>query len=181
MTRGARFIAALAAATLFGFVPPGAFALERSKSQAASRAGVKAVYEADGRRIELTISASGQGRFDAGLPQGVDRIVAALLAGRADHALRLVQGDPGRTALLLWAGAPALAVGIGAPRETEPRVLLDPERFVPLGLAAPGLAVRLLDTKGLLTAYGLPTRIEVEIEGLGTWSAHLAGPPLRKR
>lgn len=139
------------------------------------------MYEADGRRIDLTISKSGKARFDAGLPPGVDRIVEALLAGRADQALRLVKGDAGRTALVLWQGAPALAVGVGGPREGSPRVLLDPERFVPLGLVTRGLEVRLQGVDGLGAAHGLPARIELQIEGLGVWTARLAGPPLRKR
>ena len=166
---------------MVGFVPPASFALERSRAAAADRAGVQAVYEADGRRIDLTISPSGKARFDAGLPPGVDRVVAALLSGRADEALRLVRGDAGRSALVLWNGAPALAVGVGGPREPGPRVLLHPERFGPLGLAAPGLSVRLIDPRGPGTAHGLPTRIEVEVEGLGVWTAHLAGPPVRRR
>ncbi len=171
----------VAAALACGFVPPAPFALQRCLARAATRAGVQAVYAADGRQIDLTISAKGVARFDAGLPPGADRIVAALLAGRAGEALRLVGGDAERSALVLWYGSPALAVGIGGPREAGPRVLLDPKRFIPLGLASEGLQVRLAEVDGPLTAHGLPTVLEVQIAGLGTWTARLVGPPLRKR
>ena len=179
MNKTARITIAGLTIALSGFVPPASFALNEARTQAAGRKGVQAVYVADGRRIDLIIDAAGAARFDAGLPPGVAEIVTDLLAGRPGKALRRAGGDPTRSALTLWLGEPSVAVGIAGPRERGPRVLLHPERFVPLGLFSGGLQVRLRGVDGMLSAFGLPMTVEVEIEGKGTWTAHLAAAPTK--
>ena len=176
--RPAVVAAAVAGLMSLAFVPPAPFAVERAGAWAARRAGVRAIYESDGRRIALEFRGGGAS-FEAGLPPDVGAVVRALFGARPAAALRLLGGDPSQSSWTLWQGSPALAVGSAGPRDRGPRVFLHPETFAPLGASGRGLSVRFLEVAGLLTDYGLPTEVQVEVEGLGLWTARLAAPPTR--